>query len=251
MAKENLADPQGFQQRAPLRHIAFIMDGNGRWAKKRLLPRSAGHKAGVDRIHEVIDCAFEDYGIYAATLFCFSTENWNRPQKEIDTLFRLLNEFFKKEIDYFMKKGTRINVLGNLEDPRIPEDVRKTIQESTEETKNNTKHVFNVLFNYGGRYDILQSTRRISEEVKEGKLDPSAIDEKVFSSHLLTGELSDIDCLIRTSGEERISNCCLYQVAYAELIFTPTYWPSFDKKELAKCLYEYEHRNRRFGAIKE
>ena len=150
-----------------------------------------------------------------------------------------------------MKKGTKINVLGDLSDPRIPEDVRKTIVESTAETNRNDKHVFNVLFNYGGRYDILQATRSLAEEVKEGKRDPKDIDEKAFASHLLTGSLSDIDCLVRTSGEERISNCCLYQIAYAELIFTKTYWPSFDKKELAKCLYEYAHRNRRFGAIKE
>lgn len=249
--KKTALDASKFQEQTPLRHIAFIMDGNGRWAKQRLLPRTAGHKAGVARIHEVIDAAFEDYGIYAATLFCFSTENWNRPEKEVSTLFKLLKAFFEKEIDYFMEKGTQIRVLGNLEDPRIPADTLATIKQSIETTKNNDKHVFNVLFNYGGRYDILQATKEIALEAKEGKIDVENIDKKMFEEHLLTKELSDIDLLIRTSGEERVSNFCLYQIAYSELVFTPTYWPDFNKKELEKCLIEYQHRNRRFGAIKE
>lgn len=250
MAKE-ARDLKDIQSYAPLKHIAFIMDGNGRWAKKRLLPRSAGHRAGVAKIHEIIDSAFEDYGIYAASLFCFSTENWNRPQQEISTLFQLLEDFFKKEIDYFMEKGTQVRVLGELDDPRIPAQTLSTIKEAMEKTKNNSRHVFNVLFNYGGRGEILHATKEIAQLVEEGKLSPLDITDEVFKNHLYTKEISDIDLLIRTSGEERISNCFLYQLAYTELEFVDVYWPSFSKKDLADCLLAYTKRNRRFGAIKE
>lgn len=251
MKPKNDFDIKDLQKYAPLKHIAFIMDGNGRWAKKRLLPRSAGHKAGVAKIHEIIDSAFEEYGIYAASLFCFSTENWNRPADEISTLFSLLEEFFKKEIDYFMEKGTQVRVLGKLDDPRIPSHTLQIINEAIEKTMNNKRHVFNVLFDYGGRDDIVQATKNIAYKIKNGELQPEDINEKVFSEQLFTKELSDIDLLIRTSGEQRISNCFLYQLAYAELEFIDVYWPSFSKKDLEKCLIEYTHRNRRFGAIKE
>lgn len=235
-----------------LRHIAFIMDGNGRWAKKRLLPRSMGHRAGVKRIKEVITACYEDYGIHTASLYCFSTENWNRPESEIKTLFRLLKTFFEEEIDYFKKKEVKIRVLGFLDDPRIPEDTRKTILEAVEDTKDCSKYVFNVLFNYGSRQEIVQAAKNLAIKAKKGEIDPEKITAEDFGSELFTGkEDSDIDLLIRTSGEERLSNCLLYQIAYAEFIFTDTYWPDFDKKELAKCIEIYKHRNRRFGAIKE
>ena len=234
-----------------LKHIAFIMDGNGRWAKKRLLPRSLGHKAGVNKIKEIIDSCYDDYNIYATTLFTFSTENWNRPQKEIDTLFNLLEEFFKKEIEYFKNRGTRIQVLGNLDDKRIPQSVKDTILHAMDETKNNTKNVFNVLFNYGSRFEIIEACKKIASLVKEDKVNVENIDNKLFEDNLYTKELSDIDLLIRTSGEERLSNCLLYQVAYAEFVFTPCYWPDFNKKELNRCLIEYSKRNRRFGEIKD
>lgn len=234
-----------------LKHIAFIMDGNGRWAKKRLLPRSLGHKAGVNKIKEIIDSCYDDYNIYATTLFTFSTENWNRPQKEIDTLFNLLEEFFKKEIEYFKNRGTRIQVLGNLDDKRIPQSVKDTILHAMDETKNNSKNVFNVLFNYGSRFEIVEACKKIASLVKEDKVNVENIDNKLFEDNLYTKELSDIDLLIRTSGEERLSNCLLYQVAYAEFVFTPCYWPDFNKKELNRCLIEYSKRNRRFGEIKD
>ena len=235
-----------------LRHIAFIMDGNGRWAKKRLLRRSMGHRAGVKRIKEIITACFEDYGIHTASLYCFSTENWNRPKDEITTLFRLLRTFFEKEIDYFRKKDVRIRVLGFLEDERIPEDTRKTILQAMEDTKDCKSHVFNVLFNYGGRQEILFAAKKIAQKVKDGKLDADTLTEKDFEAELFTGaEDSNVDLLVRTSGEERLSNCLLYQIAYSEFLFTDTYWPDFDKTELAKCIDIYNHRNRRFGAIKE
>lgn len=242
-------DTSSVIQKKPLKHIAFIMDGNGRWAKKRLLPRTMGHKAGVSRIKEIITSCYDDYGIYACSLYAFSSENWNRPQKEVDTIFKLLKEFFTKEIDYFMTRDTKINVLGDLEDPRFPLDTRKVIYEAIDRTKNNTKNVFNVLLNYGGRNDILKATKELANLAKEGKIDPNKITFKDFEDHLYTKDLSNVDLLIRTSGEERISNCLLYQIAYSELIFDSTYWPDFDKKELAKCIQIYNERDRRFGAI--
>lgn len=235
----------------PIKHIAFIMDGNGRWAKKRFLSRSLGHKAGVNRIKEIIDSCYDDFNIYATTLFTFSTENWNRPQKEIDTLFSLLEDFFKKEINYFVSRGTKIQVLGNLDDERIPLSIKETILNAINLTKDNNKNVFNILFNYGSRFEIVKACKDIACDVKNNKLDIDNIDNKLFENYLYTKELSDIDLLVRTSGEERLSNCLLYQVAYAEFVFTPCYWPDFNKKELKKCLIEYSKRNRRFGEIKD
>ncbi|MCI1735229.1 MAG: polyprenyl diphosphate synthase [Bacilli bacterium] len=234
----------------PIRHIAFIMDGNGRWAKKRFLPRSAGHKAGVSRIKEIVTSCYDDHGIYAVSLFTFSTENWNRPEKEIAILFSLLKEFFLKEIDYFVSRGTHINVLGDLDDPRIPKDILETIQMAMNRTKDLSKNVFNVLFNYGSRDEIVRASRAIAQDAMAGKIDPKTLTQKDFSRYLFTGELSDVDLLVRTSGEERLSNCLLYQIAYAEFVFEPTYWPDYSKDTLAHDIDLYRQRNRRFGAIK-
>ncbi len=241
---------KSFQEESPLLHLAFIMDGNGRWAKKRFLPRSAGHKAGVKRIKEIIDSCFFDYGIKAVSLFCFSTENWNRPEDEIDTLFHLLEEFFKENIEEFKRKKTRIFVSGDLTDSRIPSYILETINKATSETAMFSDHYFNVLFNYGGRREIINATKEIAKEVKEGTLSLEEIDEKTFSKHLYFPLLPGIDLLIRTSGEKRLSNCLLYEACYAEFVFTSCNWPDFDLKELASCLKEYQARNRRFGAIK-
>ncbi|MDD7607557.1 MAG: polyprenyl diphosphate synthase [Candidatus Enterosoma sp.] len=235
----------------PIKHIAFIMDGNGRWAKKRFLSRSMGHKAGVSRIKEIIMSCYDDYGIYCASLFTFSTENWNRPQDEIDTLFELLEEFFVKEIDFFNSRGVKIQVLGNLQDERIPSKTLNVIKEAVRKTENNDKNVFNVLFNYGSRFEIIKACKEIASSVKEGIISAEDIDNTLFENHLYTKELSSIDLLIRTSGEKRLSNCLLYQVAYAEFIFTKKFWPDFNKKELYRCLLEYSKRDRRFGAIKD
>lgn len=233
-----------------LDHIAFIMDGNGRWAKKRLLSRSMGHRAGVKRIKEIVLSCFEDYHIHACSLYCFSTENWNRPKDEIETLFRLLKAFFEEEIDFFKEKGVQIRVLGFLEDERIPSDVLSTIHKAVEETKGCTRNVFNVLFNYGARQELLSACRKLSRLALEEGKDPDTWTLDDLSAQLFTKETSDVDLLIRTSGEERLSNCLLYQCAYAEFVFTPCYWPDFDKKELGRCIEEYQRRNRRFGAIK-
>lgn len=238
-------------QNPGIRHIAFIMDGNGRWAKKRLLPRSSGHKVGVDIIKKIVESCYDDYGIYAVSLFTFSTENWNRPQKELDTLFKLLKEFFDKEIDYFNSRGTKINVLGELDDPRIPKDTLKTIHNAIESTKNNSTNFFNVLFNYGSRNEIADAAKLVAQDVKDGKIDISSIDKDTFKNYLFTKDLSDIDLLVRTSGEQRLSNCLLYQVAYAEFVFEDTLWPDYTPETLKKDIEIYLKRNRRFGAIEE
>ena len=233
-----------------IKHIAFIMDGNGRYAKKRNLPRTFGHKKGIERIKEIVLECFETYDIKTVTLYAFSTENWNRPPSEIKFLFLYLKAFFLKEINTFIEKGIKINILGFLDDERIPKDVKEVIDEATDKTKDNDKYTFNILFNYGGRQDIIQASLKLSELLSSGTIKKEEVDDNLFKTLLLTSKTSDVDLLIRTSGEERLSNCLLYQCAYSEFIFTPTYWPDFDKEELKRCLDIYNKRDRRFGAIK-
>lgn len=235
----------------PLNHLLFIMDGNGRWAKKRLLPRTAGHLAGVKRIKEIVDECFLVYNIPYVSLFCFSSENWNRPQKEISALFKMLKDFFSKNIERFLNQGTRIRVIGDLSDERIPKDILDTIHEAMEKTRHLEKYNFTVLFNYGGRQDIVQATKKFALLYKEERESLDSLDVQSFKDYLWTKDLPDVDLLVRTSGELRISNCYLYQMAYAEMEFPKTYWPDFSKKDLADALDEFKKRHRRFGAIKE
>lgn len=235
----------------PLNHLLFIMDGNGRWAKKRLLPRTAGHLAGVKRIKEIVDECFLVYNIPYVSLFCFSSENWNRPQKEISALFKMLKDFFSKNIERFLNQGTRIRVIGDLSDERIPKDIFDTIHEAMEKTRHLEKYNFTVLFNYGGRQDIVQATKKFALLYKEERESLDSLDVQSFKDYLWTKDLPDVDLLVRTSGELRISNCYLYQMAYAEMEFPKTYWPDFSKKDLADALDEFKKRHRRFGAIKE
>lgn len=234
-----------------IKHIAFIMDGNGRWAKKRLLPRSLGHKAGVKRINEVFDSCIYDYGIKNVSLFVFSSENWKRSEKEIAFLFDLLKEYFSSNIDRMIKQDVKLQVLGNLDDTRIPNDILKTIKRAMDLTKDCKSFTFNVLFNYGGQQDIVQAAKKIATLYKENKIELNDINVNSFKNYLYTYNLPDVDLLVRTSGEERISNCYLYQIAYGELIFTKTYWPDYSKEELKKSIIEYNSRNRRYGGIKK
>lgn len=234
-----------------LKHILFIMDGNGRWAKKRLLPRTAGHLAGVKRIKEIVDECFLTYQIPYVSLFCFSSENWNRPEAEVSTLFKLLKEFFSSNIEDFKSKGVKIRVVGNLADKRIPTDILNTINEAMEETKELNKYNFTVLFNYGGRQDVVQATKRFASLYKEGKVELDSLNVKSFEDYLWTKDLPDVDLMVRTSGELRVSNCYLYQLAYAEMEFPKTYWPDYSVKSLKESLDDFYGRNRRFGAIKE
>lgn len=234
-----------------LKHILFIMDGNGRWAKKRLLPRTAGHLAGVKRIKEIVDECFLTYQIPYVSLFCFSSENWNRPEAEVSTLFKLLKEFFSSNIEDFKSKGVKIRVVGDLADKRIPTDILNTINEAMEETKELNKYNFTVLFNYGGRQDVVQATKRFASLYKEGKVELDSLNVKSFEDYLWTKDLPDVDLMVRTSGELRVSNCYLYQLAYSEMEFPKTYWPDYSVKSLKESLDDFYGRNRRFGAIKE
>lgn len=234
-----------------LKHILFIMDGNGRWAKKRLLPRTAGHLAGVKRIKEIVDECFLTYQIPYVSLFCFSSENWNRPEAEVSTLFKLLKEFFSSNIEDFKSKGVKIRVVGDLADKRIPTDILNTINEAMKETKELNKYNFTVLFNYGGRQDVVQATKRFASLYKEGKVELDSLNVKSFEDYLWTRDLPDVDLMVRTSGELRVSNCYLYQLAYAEMEFPKTYWPDYSVKSLKESLNDFYGRNRRFGAIKE
>ena len=183
-----------------LKHILFIMDGNGRWAKKRLLPRTAGHLAGVKRIKEIVDECFLTYQIPYVSLFCFSSENWNRPEAEVSTLFKLLKEFFSSNIEDFKSKGVKIRVVGDLADKRIPTDILNTINEAMEETKELNKYNFTVLFNYGGRQDVVQATKRFASLYKEGKVELNSLNVKSFEDYLWTKDLPDVDLMVRTSG---------------------------------------------------
>lgn len=227
------------------------MDGNGRWAKKRLLPRTAGHLAGVKRIKEIVDECFLTYQIPYVSLFCFSSENWNRPETEVSTLFKLLKEFFSSNIEDFKSKGVKIRVVGDLADKRIPTDILNTINEAMKETKELNKYNFTVLFNYGGRQDVVQATKRFASLYKEGKVELDSLNVKSFEDYLWTKDLPDVDLMVRTSGELRVSNCYLYQLAYAEMEFPKTYWPDYSVESLKESLDDFYGRNRRFGAIKE
>ena len=211
-----------------LKHIAFIMDGNGRWAKKRGLPRHLGHKRGCEVCTDIYEGCLENH-IQVMSLYAFSTENWNRPKDEIDHLFNYLEIFFKKEIKRFMRDGSRVMVSGDLS--RIPEKTRN--------------------LNYGGKSEIVRATKLIAENIKNGVISIDDVNEKSFENYLYTKDLPPVDLLIRTSGEMRTSNFLLWQLAYAEFIFTKTCWPDFNKKELNECINEFKTRDRRYGGIED
>lgn len=223
-------------------HVGFIIDGNGRWAKKRGLPRTAGHKKGVLAVKDTIQNCY-DYGIKQVSFFCFSTENWNRPKDEIDALFGMLRDFIHDDIKPYKNLGIRFIVSGDI--LRLPLDLQQAITNAVNDTKDCTTMIVNLCINYGGRYEIL---RAVNSLLKQGKTE---VNFKDFEQELFSSELKELDLVVRTSGEQRISNFMLYQMAYAELYFTKTYWPDFDKKALTEALIDFQSRNRRFGAIKE
>ena len=223
-------------------HVAVIMDGNGRWAKKRGLPRSAGHRAGVERVRTIISMS-SDIGIRYLTLYAFSTENWKRPADEVNTLMSLLVEYLTKELPELHEKRVRIRTLGDIS--ALPQNVQAEIARAVETTKNNTGLTVNMAINYGGRQELVAVIRRA---LTEG-VPPEKVDEDWISSALQTAGEPDPDLMIRTSGETRISNFLLYQLAYAELYFTDTYWPDFDEAEYAKALADFAGRDRRFGGV--
>ena len=236
------------QMEKELKHIAFIMDGNGRWAKRRGLPRHLGHKKGCEVCTDIYEGCLEN-GIKVMSLYAFSTENWNRPKDEIDHLFNYLEIFFKKEIKRFMRDCSRVMVSGDLS--RIPEKTRNVIYDSMERTKDNKNFVFNICLNYGGKSEIVRATKLICEDVKNGVISIDDVNEQSFENYLYTKDLPPVDLLIRTSGEMRTSNFLLWQLAYAEFIFTKTCWPDFNKKELNECINEFKTRDRRYGGIED
>lgn len=227
------------------RHIAFIMDGNGRWAKRRGLPRSAGHKRACERLGEVFD-ACKGLGIPCASLYAFSTENWNRPEEEIRLLMGYLLNFCEKEFPRLQKDGVRLLHSGRRD--RLSREVLCALDKAVESSKENDSLIVNVCLDYGGREEIAEAARRFARDV-QGGMDVDSLDEEGFRKYLYHPELPDVDLLVRTSGEERISNFLLFELAYAEFYFTPTCWPDFGKKELELALEEFSRRDRRFGRI--
>lgn len=231
------------RERLP-QHIAIIMDGNRRWAREKRLPVFAGHRAGAEALRRTIEACVE-IGIKVLTVYAFSKENWSRAEEEVKILFYLFEYFIKKERVALNENGIRFQVIGRIDElsPQLQEEFQKTV----DLTRNNDKLIFNLAVNYGARTEFIDAVRAIIEKVKRGELAPYMIDDEVISSHLYTHGLPDPDLLIRTSGEQRISNFLLWQIAYSELWFTSSYWPDFGKEELLKAISDYQKRVRRFG----
>jgi undecaprenyl diphosphate synthase len=223
-------------------HVAIIMDGNGRWAKQRGLPRTAGHRAGTENMRPVLTAAVE-FGIKMLTVYAFSTENWGRPEDEVRGLMTILEETITRETPELHKHGVRLRHIGSLEG--VSEQMKQAIQSAIELTQHNDRITLNVAFNYGGRAEILNAIKRM---IQDG-VTPTQIDERLFERYLYTAGLPDPDLIIRTAGEMRLSNFLIWQAAYAEYYSTPTYWPDFDKAELYKALVAFSQRQRRFGKL--
>jgi len=232
-------------QRLP-NHVAVIMDGNGRWAQSRGWPRFVGHQRGVDALKDLLRCC-RDWGVGALTAYAFSSENWGRPQEEVNFLMTLFERVLRQELKEMMAENVQIRFVGNLN--VLPVSLQAEIKHSMEKTKDNRGIKFTVATNYGGRQEIVQACRAIALEVKEGKLQPDDIDDTLFENHLYTAGISDPDLLIRTSGEMRISNFLLWQMAYAEIYVTDTFWPDFDRSQFHRALLSYQQRKRRFGKL--
>ena len=230
------------------RHIAIIMDGNGRWAKRRNQPRVFGHRQGAKSVRKVVE-ATARLGINNLTLYAFSTENWNRPKHEIKTLMQLLVNALKNELGLMMKNNIRLNAIGHTD--MMPTNVQQELQEVLDETKENTGLVLTLALSYGARQEILRAVQEISHKVKNNIISVENVDDNIINKHLYTQNLPDVDLLIRTSGEVRISNFLLWQIAYAELYFTDELWPDFNETSLHKAIADYQKRERRFGKTSE
>lgn len=227
-------------------HVAIIMDGNGRWAKQRHLPRVEGHRHGVESVRSVVRAAGE-LGIKYLTLYAFSVENWNRPKDEVDTLMKYLARFLKNEIGELNRNNVRLEVIGQIY--RLPEFVQEQLQKTQAALSKNNGLTLILALSYGGRTEIVEAVRGIASKVKLGRIEPAEINEKVIADHLYTRHFPDPDLLIRTSGEMRVSNFLLWQISYAELVVTSTLWPDFRRMELIQALEEYAKRHRRFGGV--
>jgi undecaprenyl diphosphate synthase len=228
------------------KHVAIIMDGNGRWAKQRHLPRVEGHRAGAESARIIIRTAGE-LGIKYLTLYAFSAENWNRPKDEVDALMKYLIHYLKSETPELNKNNVRLEVIGQIY--RLPENVQEHLKKSIATLSRNNGLTLVMALSYGSRIEIVEAVRSIAEKVKQGKLDPGDINEKVISEHLWTRNVPDPDLLVRTSGEMRLSNFLLWQISYTELVVTQTLWPDFRKPQFFEALEEYTRRHRRFGGL--
>ena len=235
------------EERKVPRHVAIILDGNGRWAKKRMLPRNAGHAAGSKNVEKICAAAW-DMGIEYVTMYAFSTENWSRPKEEVDALMKLLHSYLKDCLKTSKKNNMQVRVIGDIS--KLDKDLQERIIELERVSAENTGLHFQVALNYGSRDEIKRSIISIANEVKEGSLLPEDITEDIISSHLDTSGIPDPDLMIRTSGEQRLSNNLLWQLAYAEFYFTDVLWPDFSKKDLQKAVEFYQSRDRRFGGVK-
>ena len=230
------------------RHIAIIMDGNGRWAKQHGKPRVFGHRNAVTAVRETTEAAAE-LGIEYLTLYAFSTENWNRPKMEVGALMRLLVETLHKEIETLNKNDIRLQAIGDIS--KLPKHTYKALLEGIENTKDNSRMTLVLALNYSAKWEILEASRRLARQVQAGEISPGDIDEAAFAGALNTSGMPDPELLIRTSGETRLSNFLLWQIAYAELYFTPVFWPDFRKENFFKAIIDYQRRERRFGKISE
>jgi len=226
------------------KHVAIIMDGNGRWAEQRALPRFAGHRAGVETVRSLVQMCGE-LGIQALTLFAFSSENWRRPKKEVGLLMDLFLTALEREVNKLHETGVRLRVVGDIS--AFPQKLQDRIAKAMELTAGNTNLVLNIAANYGGKWDITNAVRQVAAKVEQGVLSPEDIDENVIAEHLTMHDLPDPDLFIRTGGEERISNFLIWQLAYTELHFTRVLWPDFTRAEFAKALTSFAQRQRRFG----
>ncbi len=245
------SDPESRLDRVRLggivpRHVAIIMDGNGRWARERGLERTAGHQAGARSVREVVEGSLAA-GVEVLTIFAFSQENWQRPPAEIDALMLLLEEYIASEAEELEREGVAVRMLGDLD--RLAPSSLGAVRRIEEATRNGTRLALNVCISYGARAEIARAARLLAEQVHRGELDPGQIDEAAVAANLYTSNWPDPDLLVRTSGEMRISNFLLWQAAYAELYVTPVLWPDFDRNELYKAILEYQRRERRFGRV--
>lgn len=229
-------------------HVAIILDGNGRWAKAKGMPRTYGHTQGSKNVEVICEEAWR-MGIKYLTVYAFSTENWNRPKEEVDTLMKLLRNYMKTCLKTAAKNDMKVRVIGDI--TRLDEDIRNRIVELEEATKDNGGLNFQIAINYGSRDEILRAVRKLSADCVDGKVKPEEIDEKIFESYLDTHDIPDPDLLIRTSGELRLSNYLLWQLAYTEFYFTDVPWPDFSKEDLLKAIEKYNERDRRYGGVKE
>jgi undecaprenyl diphosphate synthase len=244
--KENVSSqPQSVaadQSQSPVRHVAIIMDGNGRWATRRHLPRLAGHKAGVSALRRVVECA-ADENIEMLSVYAFSTENWHRPRIEVDGLMRLFWETIRSDLEKLHRDGVRLRHLGRLYD--LAPDIQQAVRESMDLTKDNTRIGLNVCFNYGGRAELVDAVRQIIADGRQ----PETISEEMISSYLYTRDLPDPDLVIRTAGEMRVSNFLIWQSAYSEYYATPTLWPDFGREDLLEAVQSFQQRSRKFGRV--